>query len=169
MKLNEINTFSQEPVDDDLMHSRWREPLSDMKYIALLPNGYEIWSSQWPIRSHAQIYFVFGQNKDIVGSVQVRKRELTNISNVLTVAIINILSTHRRMGLAKHFYGFLLKNGYKIASDLDQSQYGKALWLSLAKTHTARLYNRRTGELQKPTKDITDAYDNSTFIVVLSQ
>ena len=167
MKIDEITSFYHTAPDDEYMASRWTMPLDQMKRIATIQGHFDIYIEDQPYRS--QVYIVDTKTNKIVGSAIFKDRHITGISNTISASIINILSSYRNKGLASGLYGVLISAGYNIVSDYDQSQYGRGLWLSMAKKYVAQIYNPKDASISPPVSDITPAYKNDSLAVILSK
>lgn len=153
---------------DILLKFRWEDIKSKIKFIDQLPNGFDVWGNRWPLtRDYNQMYFL--ENDEVVGSAMVHLKDPPMPNKTVTIKMINVLSTYQKRGIGFEFYSFLLKNGYKILSDMDHTKGSRKLWNKLSKVYTARFYDLKTEKFSDPVNDINKAYRTKHLKILLTK
>lgn len=144
-ELHNISAYDSDESARDIDRG-WNASVDNIIYVAELRPGYELYSTEWPLK-HSPRLFVRNSQGDTEGCLDLFHMR----GKRFCVDGVMFKAQAQNKGLGTALYGFVLDHGYLIVSDVLHTAASQALWSKLC-----RLYDVRCLDNDTPGARVTD-------------
>lgn len=135
-EIHAMDPFDDDAEQDRLLQIRYDEVKDQLKYITNI-NSLELWAQHWPPKYEDPTRFIF---KDAFGEPVGLASTIGHSPKTLMIRMIYVKREFRGR-IARNFYGFLIKSGFRLITDIDQTPAAKRVWKSLMDEFSLYLVN----------------------------